>query len=98
VVCCDPTIVCFFLPDIREQSGASLGTTIDWTAQQKVKCCAWDRWPPRFLIHDRDGRYGVRFNCRIRHRRIKQVRTPLRAPRANSIPERWVKIGADGVC
>jgi transposase InsO family protein len=65
--------------------------TADWTAQQIVECCAWDRWPPRFLIHDRDGRYGVRFDCRMRHLGIKQVRTPFRAPRANSIAERWVK-------
>ena len=21
----------------------------EWTAQQFVECCAWDRWPPRFL-------------------------------------------------
>jgi hypothetical protein len=43
------------------------------------------------LIHDRDGRYGVRFDCRMRHLGIKQVRTPFRGPRANSIAERWVK-------
>jgi putative transposase len=58
--------------------------TGDWTAQQIVECCAWGRWPPRFLIHDRDSRYGVRFDCRMRHLRIKQVRTPFRAPQANS--------------
>jgi len=23
--------------------------TAEWTAQQLVECCAWDRWPPRFL-------------------------------------------------
>jgi putative transposase len=54
--------------------------TADRTAQQIVECCAWERWPPRFLIHDRDGRYGVRFDCRMRHLGIKQVRTPFRAP------------------
>jgi hypothetical protein len=30
--------------------------TADWAAQQIVECCAWDRAPPRFLIHDRDSR------------------------------------------
>jgi transposase InsO family protein len=45
----------------------------------------------QFLIHDRDGRYGVRFDCRMHHLGIKQMRTPFRTPRANSIAERWVK-------
>jgi hypothetical protein len=34
--------------------------TAEWTAQQIVECCGWDRDPPRFLIHDRDSRYGAR--------------------------------------
>ena len=33
--------------------------TAEWMAQQIIECCAWDRWPPRFLIHDRDSRYAV---------------------------------------
>src|SRR5262249_29163396 len=33
--------------------------TAEWAAQQIVECCAWDRRPPRFLIHDRDSRYGI---------------------------------------
>ena len=65
--------------------------TAEWTAQQVVECCAWDRWPPRFLIHDRDSRYGATFERRLRHLGIKQVRTPFKAPRANAISERWVK-------
>jgi len=32
--------------------------TAEWVAQQIRECCAWDRRPPRFLIHDRDSRYG----------------------------------------
>jgi hypothetical protein len=35
-------------------------------AQQIVECCAWDRVPPRFLIHDRDSRYGASFDRRLR--------------------------------
>ena len=40
--------------------------TADWAAQQIVECCAWDRAPPRFLIHDRDSRYGANFDRRVR--------------------------------
>ena len=65
--------------------------TADWTAQQIVECCAWDRAPPRFLIHDRDSRYGASFDRRVRHLGIRQVRTPLRSPRANAVAERWVR-------
>ena len=65
--------------------------TAEWAAQQIVECCAWDRWPPRFLIHDRDSRYGMSFDRRVRHLGIRQVRTPFRSPRANAIAERRVK-------
>jgi hypothetical protein len=59
--------------------------TAEWTAQQLVECCAWDRWPPRFLTNDRDSRYGATFERRLRHLGIERVRTPFRAPRANAI-------------
>jgi transposase InsO family protein len=65
--------------------------TADWAAQQIVECCAWDRAPPRFLIHDRDSRYGAFFDRRVRGLGIRQVRTPFRSPRANAIAERWVR-------
>jgi transposase InsO family protein len=65
--------------------------TADWSAQQIVECCAWDRAPPRFLIHDRDSRYGAHFDRRLRGLRIRQVRAPFRSPRANTIAERWVR-------
>ena len=35
--------------------------------------CAWDRVPPRFLIHDRDSRYGRSFDRRVRHLGVRQV-------------------------
>ena len=36
--------------------------TSEWVAQQIVETCAWIREPPRFLIHDRDSRYGASFD------------------------------------
>jgi len=65
--------------------------TAEWTAQQIVECCGWDRKPPRFLIRDRDSRYGELFHHRLQGLGITQIRTPFRAPRANSIAERWVR-------
>jgi transposase InsO family protein len=65
--------------------------TADWGAQQIVECCAWDRVPPRFFIHDRDSRYGANFDRRVRGLGIRQVRTPFRSPRPNVVAERWVR-------
>jgi transposase InsO family protein len=65
--------------------------TAEWTAQQIVECCGWDRPPPRFLIHDRDRIYGTSFDRRVRHLGVAQARTPFRSPRANAIAERWVR-------
>jgi len=65
--------------------------TASWTAQQMVECCAWDRKPPRFLVHDRDSCYSATFDRRVRNIGIAQIRTPFRSPRANAIAERWVR-------
>jgi len=47
--------------------------------------------PPRFLIHDRDSRHGASFDRRVRHLGIRQVRTPVRSPRASAVAERWMR-------
>jgi transposase InsO family protein len=65
--------------------------TAEWVTQQIVECCGWDREPPRFLIHDRDSRYGGIFDRRLCRLGIRQIRTPFRSPRANAIAERWVR-------
>ena len=65
--------------------------TAEWTTQQIVECCGWDREPPRFLVHDRDRIYGASFDRRMHGLGISQVRTPFRSPRANAIAERWVR-------
>ncbi len=65
--------------------------TAEWLAQQLVEACGPEREPPRFLIHDRDGCYGAAFNRRVRSLGVKQIRTPVRAPRANAIAERWIR-------
>jgi len=65
--------------------------TAEWVAQQIVECCEWDRVAPRFLICDRDSRYGTIFDRRLANLGITQIRTPFRSPQANSIAERWVR-------
>ena len=65
--------------------------TADWAAQQVVEACDWDRDPPRYLIRDRDSRYGKAFDRRVRGLGVRQLRTPVKAPRANALAERWVR-------
>jgi len=62
-----------------------------WLAQQMLEACGLSVEPPKFLIHDRDSSFGIAFNRRAESLGIKQVRTPVKAPKANAIAERWVR-------
>ena len=65
--------------------------TSEWVGQQIVEACGWERDPPRFLIHDRDSRFGASFDRRVNCLDITSIRTPFRSPQANAIAERWVR-------
>ena len=60
-------------------------------AQQMVEACGILREPPCYLIHDRDRCFGASFDRRVASLKIKKVRTPVKAPKANAIAERWVR-------
>jgi transposase InsO family protein len=62
-----------------------------WLAQQMIEACGLSTNPPRYLIQDRDSSFGDTFNRRVESLEIKQVRTPVKAPKANAIAERWVR-------
>ena len=63
--------------------------TSAWTGQQLVNACL-NRAPPRFLIRDRDRIYGHEFRGKAGALGIREIRTPVRAPKANAIAERFV--------
>jgi transposase InsO family protein len=44
----------------------------------------------RFLIRDRDTKFTAAFDAAFTRADIRIIRTPVRAPRANAIAERWI--------
>ena len=64
-----------------------------WAAQQ-ARNLAWElqeaEVKPRFLIHDRDANFPAAFDAVFRAEGLEVIRTPVRAPNANSRCERWV--------
>jgi len=46
---------------------------------------------PRFLLFDRDGKYGFEVSAAIRSLRITPVRTSFESPWQNGVAERWVE-------
>jgi putative transposase len=62
-----------------------------WVTQQARNLAIADRLQGiRFLIHDRDSKYPWSFDEVFRTEGVRIVRSPIRAPKANAICERWV--------
>ena len=64
-----------------------------WVAQQ-ARNLAWEfsdrRIPARFLIRDNDAKFSGAFDEVFRSEGIEVIRTPVEAPKANAIAERFV--------
>ena len=61
--------------------------TAAWVWRQIIAATAWSH-QPRYLIRDRDARFGSAFNARLHGIGIRPIVTPYRAPQANAIVKR----------
>src|ERR671934_40486 len=73
-------------------AGCTTNPTGAWVTQQarNLGLDLGDRGV-RFLIRDRDSKYSATLDEVLRSERIRTVKTPVRAPRANAIAERFVR-------
>jgi len=60
-----------------------------WVAQQLREATPFGQ-APRFLIRDRDSKYGQNFTRVVAGSQIEILKTPYRAPKANAICERFL--------
>ena len=74
-----------------EQINVTAHPTTEWVWRQLIEATAWNR-RPRYLIRDRDRSYGAGFIARARSIGIETVLSAIRAPQANGIAERVVRV------
>jgi putative transposase len=60
-----------------------------WTAQQLRNATSWCSGP-RFLVRDRDDKFGRSFDVVAKACGTQVLRTPVRAPKANAFCERFI--------
>ncbi|MGH7813903.1 MAG: integrase core domain-containing protein [Candidatus Binataceae bacterium] len=63
--------------------------TAAWLSQQLTEAFPWDT-VPRYLLRDRDGAYGLRFQERVAAMGIEEVVTAPRSPWQNAYVERVI--------
>jgi len=83
----------FFVIELSSRRVVHFGVTRNptdaWVSQQLREATAFGE-APRFLIRDRDRKYGEDFARVARGSRIEILKTPYRAPKANAICERFL--------
>jgi putative transposase len=63
--------------------------TQEWTTQQ-LRNATMDGEAPKLLLRDRDDKYGPTFDRAAKGAGIRVIKTAVRAPNMNAVPERFV--------
>lgn len=61
-----------------------------WVVQQMREAFPFES-TPRFLIFDRDSKYGVEVPAAVRSLKIRPIRTSFESPWQNGVAERWIE-------
>lgn len=73
-------------------AGVTPNPDCPWVTQQARNLALEERLANvRFLIHDRDSKFCGPFDTVLRSEGVRVIETPVRAPRANAVAERWVR-------
>ncbi len=87
------SLFAFFIIDMHSRRVIHVGVTRSptdaWTAQQLREATPFGQ-SPKYLIRDRDGKFGSCFARVAATSCIKILKTPYHAPRANAICERFL--------
>ena len=86
-----------FFVDLTTRRVFPVGCTEDpsasWVTQQ-ARNLTWDLGEaglhPAILVRDRDSKFPASFDAVFASAGVRVIRTPVRAPRANAVAERWV--------
>jgi putative transposase len=86
-------VFAFFIVEHATRRVVHLGVTRHptdaWVAQQLREATPYDQ-KPKFLIRDNDSKFGPAFARVAKATGIRIMRTPVRAPQANAIAERFL--------
>jgi putative transposase len=87
------SLFAFFIVELHSRRVIHVGVTRSptdaWAAQQLREATAYGRGP-KYLIRDRDAKFGPRFARVAATSGIKILKTPYHTPRANAICERFL--------
>lgn len=73
-------------------AGVTANPDSEWMRQQAHNLAIEERLGNvRFLLHDRDAKFSGSFDELIRSEGVRVLKTPVRAPQANAVAERWVR-------
>jgi hypothetical protein len=76
----------------RALAGITANPDSAWMHQQARNLAIEERLEKvRFLLRDRDGKFSGPFDALIPSEGVRVIKTPVRAPQANAVAERWVR-------